>query len=156
LREAHPDIEIGPFKTLDDQVNQSLVRERLLSKLCGMFGLLAVFMACIGLYGIMSYTVVRRTREIGLRMALGARQSGVLWLVIREVLILAGAGIAVGIPLALASARLIEAFLYGLKPTDSVSIVLATTLMLGVAILSGYLPARRASRIDPMSALRYE
>jgi predicted permease len=156
LREAHPDIEIGPFKTLDDQVNQSLVRERLLSKLCSLFGLLAVFMACIGLYGIMSYTVVRRTREIGLRMALGARQSGVLWLVIREVLILAGAGIAVGIPLALASARLIEAFLYGLKPTDSVSIVLATLLMLGVAILSGYLPARRASRIDPMAALRYE
>jgi predicted permease len=156
LREAHPDIEIGRFKTLEDQVNKTLVRERLLSKLCSVFGLLAVFMACVGLYGIMSYVVVRRTREIGLRMALGARRSGVVWLVIREVLVLAGAGIAVGIPLALVSARLIEAFLYGVKPTDSVSIVLATILMLGVAILSGYLPARRASRIDPMSALRYE
>ncbi|MGA9716893.1 MAG: FtsX-like permease family protein, partial [Acidobacteriaceae bacterium] len=109
-----------------------------------------------GIYGLMSYVVSRRTNEIGIRMALGAERTHVRWLVMREVLILVAAGIAIGVPAALLSSRLVASMLFGLRATDAASLLAAVTVMLLIAALAGYLPARRASRVDPMVALRYE
>jgi ABC-type antimicrobial peptide transport system permease subunit len=113
-------------------------------------------LACIGIYGLAAYAVTRRTNEIGIRMALGAEASGVLWMVMRESLTLAALGVVIGIPVSFAAARLIESVLYGLKITDPATIVLAALVMIAVAALAAYLPARRASKVDPMVALRYE
>jgi ABC-type antimicrobial peptide transport system permease subunit len=120
------------------------------------FGILATLLAAIGLYGVMAYTVAMRTREIGVRMALGAAASDVVWLVMREVLLLAGIGIAIGLPAALALTRFAKSQLYGIEPNDTLTIVLSTTGIAFVAILSGYIPARRATMVDPMRALRWE
>ncbi|MGH9723376.1 MAG: FtsX-like permease family protein, partial [Bryobacteraceae bacterium] len=106
--------------------------------------------------GIMSYAVARRTSEIGIRVALGARPGRVMWLVQRESLLLVAIGIAAGIPAAIASTRVISTFLFGMTPTDPATIALATAILLAVAALAGYIPARRASRIDPIVALRFE
>ncbi len=142
--------------TLAQQVDQSIASETLTARLSAFFGLLAVFLACIGIYGLMSYAVTRRTNEIGIRMALGAGRSTVLWMVLRESLILVGLGLVIGLPVALAADRLVSKMLFGLKPTDPISVLAAVVLMLAVAMLAGYVPARRASRVDPMVALRYE
>ena len=120
------------------------------------FGLLAVFLSAIGIYGLMSYVVSRRTNEIGIRMALGAERMHVRWLVMREVLILVAVGIAIGVPAALLSSRLVASMLFGLRARDSASLLAAVAVMLAIAAIAGYLPARRASRVDPMVALRYE
>ena len=121
---------------------------------------MALALACIGLYGLLSYAVVRRTSEIGIRMALGAQRRDVFWMVLRETLVLVTIGVLLGIPAALVATRLasslISGLLFGLKATDPLNITTATFLMIGVALLAGYLPARRASRVDPMVALRYE
>ena len=109
-----------------------------------------------GLYGVMAYMVTRRTREIGIRMALGARQGSVAWLVMREVLMLLGIGLLIGIPAALSLSRFVQAQLYGIKPADAATMAIAVLGIAGVAILAGYLPGRRATRIDPMQALRWE
>ena len=153
---ANPEIEMGEAKTLEDQVDRSLTRERLLSKLSSFFGLAALALACIGLYGVLSYAVGRRTQEIGIRMALGARLSEVLSLILRDALLLAGLGTAAGLPLALAAGQLVESFLFGLSPADPLTLAGAAVVMLAVALFAGYLPARRASKIDPMVALRCE
>jgi predicted permease len=152
------DARLSPtdVKTLAEQVDQSLYEERMMSALSGFFGVLALLLACIGLYGIMAYAVARRTSEIGIRMALGAERGRILRIVVREALILALLGIIIGVPTALAASRLVAAMLYGLKPTDPVTILAAVGLMSAVAVLAGYLPARRASRVDPLVALRYE
>jgi ABC-type antimicrobial peptide transport system permease subunit len=126
------------------------------TSLSAFFGLLAVFLSCIGIYGLMSHVVARRTNEIGICMALGAEPSNVRWLVMREVLALVAIGVVVGVPVALAGSRLISNMLFGLRGTDPISMVVAVGAMLAVAMLAGYLPARRASRIEPMVALRYE
>jgi ABC-type antimicrobial peptide transport system permease subunit len=139
-----------------EQVNRSMAGQSLIARLSTFFGLLAAFLACIGIYGLMSYAVTRRTNEIGIRMALGAESSGVLWMVMRESLTLVGAGVAIGIPAALAAARLVSSVLYGLKATDPITITVSVLLMIAVAALAGYLPARRAAKVDPMVALRYE
>jgi putative ABC transport system permease protein len=144
------------FSTLALQVNESVNRERLLANLSGFFGVLALLLAAIGLYGVMSYNVARRRSEIGIRMALGAEQKIILWMVLREVLVLAAGGMAVGFLAAAASTRLIRSMLYEISPSDPSTLAIAGAVLLAVAALAGYLPARRAARLDPMTTLREE
>ncbi len=120
------------------------------------FGLLVALLAAIGLYGVMAYSVLRRTREIGIRVALGAARSRVLWLVLHETIGLALIGLAVGVPAALALGRFVIGLLYGIAPTDAATLTAAALLMTAIALLAGLLPARRAMRVDPIVALRYE
>ncbi len=142
--------------TLEKQMEDSLVTERLVSSLSSGFGLVATVLASIGLYGVMAYTVTRRTREIGIRMAIGATRAEVLWLVMREVLLLLGIGIAVALPAAWVLAQFVRSQLYGIQPADPASIGAAVFAIAAVATLAGYVPALRATRVDPMRALRYE
>jgi predicted permease len=144
------------MRTLDEQLDQSLVVERLTAFLATVFGLLATLLAAIGLYGVMAYNVGRRTREIGIRIALGAPSPTVLWLVMREVLVMLGLGVAVALPAAWGLARLVQSQLYGIAPSDPLSMAAATLSIGLVAALAGYIPALRATRIDPIRALRYE
>ena len=143
-------------RTMDDQISNSLLTERLIASLSGVFGFLATLLAVIGLYGVMAYTVARRTREIGIRMALGAFQGDVVWMVMREVLMLVGIGIGVGLAAAIALSKLIQTQLYGITGQDPLTIALAGALLGAVACAAGLIPAVRASRIDAMRALRYE
>jgi len=156
MREVDASVPMYEMRTLDKQVENSLVTERLLATLSSVFGILATLLAAIGLYGVMAFMVARRTREIGIRMALGATGGSVVWLVMREVLMLAAAGLGIGVASALGLTRLVEAQLFGVKPTDSATLILAAVGIAAVAMLSGYLPARRATTIDPMQALRFE
>jgi predicted permease len=149
-------LPITRVTTLDEQVARSITNQRLVAQLSTFFGLLAVFLSCIGIYGLMSYVVSRRTNEIGIRMALGAARANVRWLVLREIALLVAIGIAIGIPVAIAGDRLISNMLFGLHGTDPLSLAGAVLCLVVVATLAGYLPARRASRVDPMEALRYE
>jgi ABC-type antimicrobial peptide transport system permease subunit len=141
---------------MTDVVNESLMQERFIAQTASAFSLFALLLACVGLYGVMAYAVARRTNEIGIRIALGALPANVVRMVMRDVMLLLTLGIAVGLAAAMATTRLVGALLFGLTPTDPLTIALATLLMIVVAALAGYLPARRASRIDPMAALRYE
>jgi ABC-type antimicrobial peptide transport system permease subunit len=141
-------------KTIKQTTSQVLTEERVTAMLSGFFAALALLLAAIGLYGLMSYTVTRRTREIGIRVAVGAQRQNVLWLVLRETLALAFLGVAIGIPSALAATRLIAKMLFGLSPSDLPTVSAASLLLLLVALIAGYLPARRASAIDPIVALR--
>ncbi len=143
-------------KTIPQVISQELVEEHVTAMLSGFFAALALLLASIGLYGLMSYTVTRRTREIGIRVAVGAQRENVLWLVLRETLTLALLGIAIGIPSALVATRLIATMLFGVSPTDVPTITAVSLLLLLVALFAGYLPARRASAIDPIVALRAE
>jgi predicted permease len=156
LREAHRDLMISEVTTLAERVDGTVVRERMLAELSGVFGVLALVLACVGLYGTMSYAVARRTSEIGIRMALGARRGEMLWMVLRETLLLVALGVAIGLTAALAATRLLQDYLFGLKPTDPATIGAAVMILVVIAVLAGYLPARRAARVDPMTALRYE
>jgi ABC-type antimicrobial peptide transport system permease subunit len=142
--------------TLERQLDESLITERMIAALSTVFGVLATVLAVMGLYGVMAYTVARRSREIGIRMALGANSGNVVWLVMREVLLLVVGGVGVGLPAALALSKLVRAQLYGVEPDDPRSIAAATLLLAAVAVLAGYLPARRASSYDPVRVLRYE
>ena len=132
------------------------MEERVIAMLSSFFGGLALLLALAGLYGLMSYAVTRRTREIGIRAALGAQRTTVIWLVLREALALALLGIVLGIPCALAACRLIASMLFGISPGDLPTIAGVALLLLVVALSAGYFPARRASRIDPLAALRTE
>ena len=156
IGQADHSLPVAYEGTMDEQVNRSMAGQTLIARLSTFFGLLAAFLACIGIYGLMSYAVMRRTNEIGIRMALGAERSGVLWMVMRESLMLVAAGVVIGIPAALVATRLVSSVLYGLKTTDPITITLSALAMIAVAALAGYLPARRASKVDPMVALRYE
>jgi predicted permease len=156
IRSIDRNLPITRVTTLDEQVARSITNQRLVAQLSTFFGLLAVFLSCIGIYGVMSYVVTRRTNEIGIRMALGAGRSNMLWLVLREILVLVSIGVVIGIPVTLAGDRLVSNMLFGLKPTDPATLVSATAMLLIVAAIAGYLPARRASLVDPMVALRYE
>jgi predicted permease len=143
-------------RTLTNQIDGVLIQERMIAKLSGFFGGLALLLASIGLYGVMSYAVVRRTNEIGIRMALGAGSGEVLRQILRETLILVVAGIVLGTAAALSLTRLVKTMLFGLTPNDPVTIATMALLLFAVALFAGYLPARRAARVDPMVALRYE
>ena len=156
VQSLDPNLPVFNVKTFADQINDSVSRERLVALLSSFFGLFALLLVSLGLYGVMAYAVGRRTREIGIRMALGARAGNILWLVLRETLLLVLIGIAIGLPAALAATRLTEGMLFELTPTDPLTIVLATLVMIAIAALSGYLPARRATHVDPMVALHYE
>jgi ABC-type antimicrobial peptide transport system permease subunit len=144
------------FQTLTAKVDDSIQREKLLATLSGFFGGLALLLATIGLYGVMSYNVARRRNEIGIRMALGALPSRVLRMVLRETALLIAIGLAIGLSAALGATRVVAGFLYGVKPNDPWTLGLAAVLLGLVAALAGLLPARRASRLDPMDALREE
>jgi ABC-type antimicrobial peptide transport system permease subunit len=156
IQQADSRLPVFDVKTLTEQADESLVQDRLVASFSTLFGLLALALASVGLYGVMAHAVSRRTNEIGVRMALGAQPGQILGMVMQETLLLVALGVAVGIPVALAASRLIRSELYGLGPSDPFTISITTLLMLGVSGLAGYLPARRATKVDPMVALRYE
>ena len=143
-------------ETQMSQIERRLAHEKVLAEAYALFGSIALFVAAIGLFGLMSYNVSRRTREIGIRMAMGAEGREVLALVLRESMMLVTIGIVIGVATALAGGRLITSQLFGLEPTDAVTMASAILVLIGVSAAAGYLPARRAARVDPMIALRYE
>jgi predicted permease len=156
VQRIDPNLPLMNMTTQAEQVEGRLAQERLFARACALFGALALALASIGLFGLMSYSVARRTNEIGIRMALGARRIDVVSLVMKESMTLVVAGVAIGLLAAVAAGRLVATLLFGLAPTDPVTIALATVIMLAVSAIAGYLPARRAAYVDPMIALRYE
>ncbi|HLK22097.1 MAG TPA: ABC transporter permease [Bryobacteraceae bacterium] len=156
VHEVDPNLAVWDIMTLREAVDRSLGQEKLLAKLASFFGGLALLLSAIGLYGVMAYSVARRTNEIGIRMALGAQPGEVLGMVLRESGIVVGLGLLVGIPAALACGRYVASQLYGLAPNDPVTISAAAALLIAVALLASYLPARRAATLDPLLALREE
>ena len=156
IRAVHPGAVLTYTRTLSQQIDDHLFRERLLTILSGLFAALAVALAGIGLFGVMSYTVARRTREIGIRMAIGARASGVLWMVLRDALAMCAAGAVAGIPLAVAGSRWMQSLLYGLRPGDPATIAAVLGALLAVGLASALVPARTAASTAPARALRHE
>jgi predicted permease len=156
VREMDANLPIYAMRTMDEQISNSLSTERMIASLSTVFGFVATVLAIVGLYGVMSYSVAQRTREIGIRMALGAEQGKVIGMVMREVLTLIAVGVGVGVTAALVLTRVVKSQLYGLEAHDPWTLGLATGLLAMVACAAGYVPALRASRVDPMKALRYE
>jgi len=156
LNQIDDKLPIFGVVTMQEQARDKLNQDRLTAQLVSFFGALALILACIGLYGVMAQGVARRTNEIGIRMALGAKGGNIAWMVLRETLLLVVVGLALGIPVAILAARLISSQLFGLKPTDPLTLIGAAMVLTIVALLAGYVPARRASRVDPLKALRYE
>jgi ABC-type antimicrobial peptide transport system permease subunit len=156
LVEIAPNLPIIRIETIGQRLDLFTGKETLISQLSIFFSLLALLLACIGLYGVMTYNVIRRTNEIGVRMALGAQSNGVLWLVLKESFALLGIGIVIGVPAALAATRLLQSQLFGIGSSDPLTVVIAVLIVAGTTMLAGYFPARRATKIDPMVALRYE
>ncbi len=155
VRELDPSLPVFELKSVQQQVSESLFIDRMIAMLSASFGLLATLLAAVGLYGIAAYSVVRRTREIGIRVALGATRRDVLQLVMREVALMTVLGIAIGLPAALALSRVVRSALFGLTPYDPLALTIATALLIFVTLLSGLLPARRATKVDPLVALKY-
>jgi macrolide transport system ATP-binding/permease protein len=156
VRQADSRIPVTNVVTQAAEIDRTISREVTFAKLCTGFAILALLIACVGLYGTMSYSVARQVGEIGIRMALGAPRRAVVWMVLRRVLILAAAGLAISVPAALIASRLGKSFLFETRPNDPGTLAMAGAVLLGAAVLAGYLPARRASRIDPLAALRSE
>jgi ABC-type antimicrobial peptide transport system permease subunit len=156
VHELDPKMPIGSIKPLTTQIDEALLRELMIAKLSVLLGLIAVVLASVGLYGILAYSVTRRTNEIGIRMAIGAFPRDIVWMVLRETFTLVAIGIALGIPIALGLSRYIETLLYGLTPGDGLTLVSVIALMLFIALLAAIAPSRRAAAIDPLRALRYE
>ena len=156
LHDLDANVPMFNLRTLERQIDRSLLVERFVATLSTAFGVLATLLAVIGLYGVMAYTVARRTREIGVRMALGALRGDVVWLVMREVLVLVGTGLAIGLIAAWGLRRVLGTVLYGISASDPLTIVGAAALLAAVSLLAGFVPARRATRVNPVLALRYE
>jgi predicted permease len=156
VRQADARVPVTNVKTQAAQVDQIMNQEIIFAKLCTTFAVLALVIACVGLYGTMAYTVARRTGEIGIRMALGAQRGAVVWMVLRQAFVLAVVGIAIGVPTALSISKFVESFLFGVKANSPAALVVATTMLLSAVLVAGYVPARKASRIDPMIAVRHE
>lgn len=152
---SHPEMAME-FRVFQTQIEEGLIRERLMAALSGFFGALAALLATVGLYGVMAYVMVRRRNEIGIRMALGAGRGSVISLVMKDAALLVTTGIAIGLVCALALAHTAASLLFGLSSYDALTFCAAALLLAAVAALGSYLPARRASRLDPMAALRYE
>jgi ABC-type antimicrobial peptide transport system permease subunit len=138
------------------EIDRTISRELTFAKLCTGFAILALLTAWVGLYGTMSYSVARQIGEIGIRMALGAQRGTVVWMVLRRVLLLAAGGLAISVPAALSAFQLVKSFLFETQPNDPGTLALATVVILSAALVAGYAPAMRASRIDPLAALRHE
>ena len=156
IREIDPEVPLLNIRTLDDSVSPSLSPERFTMLLLGAFAGLALLLAVVGIYSVMSYSVSRRRNEIGIRVALGASRSDVLLLIARQALLLALIGSVIGIVGALSLSRLMASQLYGVRPTDPVTFISVAALLMIVSLAASYIPARRAMRVDPMVALRYE
>jgi ABC-type antimicrobial peptide transport system permease subunit len=156
VRQLDPAIPVYSMKTVEGQLDETLTTDRLIAMLSAGFGLLATLLATVGLYGVMAFVVARRKKELGIRLALGARPAIVIWMVMREVLLLLGIGLAVGVPAAMALGQYVAAQLYGIKPHDPVIAAGTMALLIVVSAAAGLIPAQRASRIDPILALRHE
>ena len=156
VHRADPRLAVSEIRTEKLEVRDGMRQEIVLAELCSGFAGLALAIASVGIYGTISYTVARRTGEIGIRMALGAQRGPVLWMVLREVLILAGVGLAISLPIALGTSRFVQSLLFGIRPNDPLALTLAIGALIAAALVAGGIPARRAARIDPMSALRHE
>jgi len=150
------DLPVSGFETVEQHLSNLIAEPRLYTLLLGVFAVIALLLASVGIYGVMSYSVTERTHEIGIRMALGAKQTDVLGFVIRQGLTLTLIGLGIGIVISLALTRLMESLLFGVSATDPLTFVCISLLLAMVALLASYLPARRATRVDPMIALRYE
>ena len=156
VRRADATVPVTEIKTQVTDIDQTISQQIAFAKLCVGFAILALTITCIGLYATVSYNVARRTGEIGIRMALGAHRGKVIRMVLSETSLLAAAGLAAGMIVALAASRFVESFLYGIKRNDPASLLVAAVILFGAAFLGAYAPAHRASRIDPMVALRHE
>ncbi|MEO8098205.1 MAG: ABC transporter permease [Acidobacteriota bacterium] len=154
--QADARVPVSNVQTQSAQIDELMGQEIAFAKLCSAFAFLALVVACVGLYGTLSYNIARRTGEIGIRMALGARRGSVVWMVLRDVVVFAAAGLAISVPIALATSTLVASFLFDMKPNDPLALTLAVVILLASALLAGYAPARKASRIDPMIALRHQ
>ena len=156
VTQIDPNLPLTDVSTQIEQVERRFQQEKVFAQAYTLFGALALLLASIGLFGLMSYNVARRTNEIGIRMALGAQRQDVVRLVMRESMILVVIGVAAGLGIAITASRFIATLLFGLAPTDVMTMFLAIGVMVLVSAIAGYLPARRASRVDPMVALHYE
>ena len=156
VRALDRNLPVSTVSAFSKIIDAQLVRERLIASLSGFFGAVAMLLACFGLYGVMAYSVQRGTQEIGIRMALGAARGAVTRMVMRQSVAMVLAGVAAGLPMALWLSKLVASLLFGVQPGDAVVLAAASLLLVAVAALAAYLPARRAARIDPTMALRYE
>jgi predicted permease len=156
VREADSRIPVTNVITQAAEIDRTISQEVMFAKLCTAFAVLALLIACVGLYGTMSYNVARQVGEIGIRMALGAQRGTVVWMILRRVLLLAAVGLAISLPATLIGSRVVKSFLFETQPNDPGTLALAAVVLVTAALLAGYAPARRASRIDPVAALRHE
>lgn len=156
VHQADGRMPVSGIQTQQAEIADNMQQETILAELCSALALLALTISCVGLYGTISYSVARRTGEIGIRMALGAQRGPVLWMVLREVLIITAVGLVISVPVALGTSKVVVSFLFGMKPNDPLALGMAVAVLLGAALLAACLPARRAAHIDPMTALRHE
>jgi predicted permease len=156
VRQIDTRLAVSDVKTQATHIDQAISQEIVLARLCSAFAVLALVIACVGLYGTVAFAVTRRTGEIGIRMALGAQRTGILWMILRSVLVLELVGLAIGVPIVLAGSRYVESLLFGITPNDPAALAAAAGILLTAGLAASFMPARRAAGIDPMVAVRHE